>query len=222
MIGLDYLVAGYFHLASDVQCKTRKPPQITVSASDASIHYDHSKTQNELSTFDNDTISPYPAGSNTHIEGLMNGEIGTSYTMKFYQVHYPTLNAGCTYLDSVNVNIKVKPTIYIASDYREGSCMYRAIMEHEKKHIAVDRLIITKFDQMVTRALNDDLAGADASSKLYNLRDLPASQKIIEDHVGGLISSLSAKMTQERREKQQQVDTLQEYRRVQRQCEGGR
>lgn len=221
MIGLDYLVAGYFHLAAaDTLCKARKTPEVSVIAKNSNVRYDHSRSQAELEQLKTDTISPYGADVQTHVGGLMSGEVRTAHNIRFVQEHFPRQHRACVYIDKIDVTIEIRPTIFIANEYPKTGCMYRAIMEHEKKHVAVDREIISKYKVQISRAVKEELARGQNVYGPVDIRSVGGKQEEIQARVTGVIKTLSANMGVERRKRQQAVDTLEEYERVKAKCKG--
>ena len=221
MIGLDYFVAGYLHLASAGNlCSRQSEPKITVASSDTKIRYDGSKSQAELDNFKYDTVSPYDKSLQTHVGGLMAGEVSVAQNIRIYQETYPRLNQGCLYIDAIKVDLHIKPVIYIASEYPKGSCMYNAVMEHEKKHIAVDRAIVGKYTGVITRGVRKALAKIGAAHGPFTQGQLKFEQEKLQTFVQDTIKQYSAQMSAERQKKQQDVDTLEEYERVQAKCRG--
>jgi len=221
LIGLDYLLASYVQLASgQIECRLKKSPQIHVAATDTSVKYDHTKSQAELDNFENDTISPYGANVQTHVGGLMSGEVKVSQSIKLYQETWPNLNAGCIFLDSVAVKIHITPTIYIARDYPKSGCMYKAIMEHEKKHIKVDRMIVNKYSSLIIKGLDASLKKIGYTHGPFKIGEIPKHQEAIQKYAADVLKVYADKMSAERRILQQKVDSLEEYERVQAQCRG--
>ena len=221
MIGLDYIVAGYFHLAAaDIKCNLKKAPQINVSASDTRVKYDHSQTQEQLDKVGVDTVSPYGKNVQSHVGGLMSGEVSVSQNIRILQESYPSLNTGCLYVDSIKVNIHINPTIYIAKDYPKTGCMYNAIMEHERKHIQVDRMIVNKYTNIVVRGLDAALKKIGYTHGPFSQGRLQFEQEKIQQYTQDIVRQYSDQMSAERQKLQQQVDTLQEYERVQAKCRG--
>lgn len=221
MIGLDYLLAGYVQLAAgQIECKLKKAPQINVVASDTTVRYDHTKTQAQLDNFENDTVSPYGANVQTHVGGLMAGEVKVSQSIKLYQETWPNLNAGCVYVDSVAVKIHITPVIYIARDYPKTGCMYKAIMQHEKKHINVDRTIVNKYSSLIVKGLDASLKKIGYVHGPFKTGEIPAQQEAIQKYAQDVLKVYADQMSEERKVLQQRVDSLQEYERVQAQCKG--
>jgi hypothetical protein len=68
------------------------------------------------------------------ILGLGGGEIGTKFQASF---DYTPLEDGrvCVSLDKVKAIFYAYPRMYIASDYKKGSCEYEEILKHEKRHV---------------------------------------------------------------------------------------
>lgn len=212
-------MAGYLHLASaDVKCQLRQSPRIDISASDSTVRYDLTKSQKQLDQLENDTVSPYGANIQTHVGGLMSGEVSISQNIRIMQESYPTLNLGCLYVDSIKVNLHIKPVIYIAREFPKGSCMHNAVMEHEKKHIAVDRKIVNKYTQMIVRGLDAAFKKVGYAQGPFSSGELKKKQKAMQDFTHKIVQEYGRQMTDERKRLQQSVDSLEEYERVNRQC----
>lgn len=221
LAGLEYIMAGYVQLASgQVECKLKKAPEISVAASDTKVKYDHSKSKAQLQGFDIDTVSPYAPNVQTHVGGLMSGEVRISQNTRFMQETYPTINAGCLYIDKIDIKIHVDPTIYIAKDYPYGSCMYNAVIEHEKKHVQVDRAIVNKYTKLIVQAVDTTMKRVGYSHGPFLLQKLPSQQEILNANVNKVVKQYSDQMNIERKQLQQQVDSIQEYDRVNSLCKG--
>lgn len=219
MIGLELAVAGWLHLASnEVKCIHQTAPKITVLPSKSTVTYDFSKSQAQLDGFDVDTVSPYGPGLETHIGGLMSGEVMVQHRVEFMQERYQHVDAGCLYIDKIDVNIHINPTIYVASDYPRGSCKHNAIIEHEKKHIQIDRVIVNKYAERIGRALEKILNNSGSSYGPYRMSDLPAAQKQVQSSIDTAVRRENDLMNEERKAKQQQIDTVDEYNRVEAVC----
>ena len=216
-------MAGYFHLAAaDVECHLKRTPQITVAASDTSVKYDHSKYQEQLDKIGSDTVSPYGDKVQAHVGGLMSGEVTVSQNIRLYQENYPSLNLGCLYVDNLKIGIHINPKIYIAKDFAKDGCMYKAVMEHEQKHIQVDRMIVNKYTSIIVKGLDAALKKTGYAHGPFPAGQMQAEQKRLQDYTQGIVKAYSAQMNKERMQLQQQVDSLQEYNRVNNLCRGKR
>lgn len=221
MIGLEQIFAAQTLLAGyTVKCEMKTAPQINVTASGLETVIDDTKSITELDTFKPmiATPSPYGKGVQTHVEGLMHGEINVTGGYMFNTETYAALNKVCLYVAHVDVKISVDPTIYIAREYPKGSCQYNAVLEHEKKHVRTDREIINKYTNIIVKAVNNTLKKIGYGHGPYDVAQLPALQKQISGIIESVIGQFSANMNKERQLLQSKVDSLEEYNRVDALC----
>lgn len=219
---MDYFLAGYVELVSGrIRCNAPRSPQVVVEAGETRIRYNFTKSQNELTRMETDTISPYGGNVRTHVGGLMKGEVSVSQNIRFYHETYAHVRAGCLYLDTIKVDIVTKPTIYIARNHREGTCMHKSIMEHEKLHVAVDQQLVAKYKTLLKDALEEGVRKIGASHGPFPISKLQTQQENLQLYLQDIVKKYSDALTKERKERQQAVDNLEEYERVQNRC-GGR
>ncbi|HEY8191190.1 MAG TPA: hypothetical protein VIG74_02105, partial [Alphaproteobacteria bacterium] len=159
--GLDIIAtAGLLTLAAAggmPACTVPKAPTISINAISQPIRYDYSKSEAQLSAMKNDTINPYAPGTDTATGGLRQDKPELSMNVR---VGYRGVPGGptCFWYDTVTVEIKLKPVIYIARENQSGACG-AAILEHEKKHVAVDHRVTNSFvaavGEVVRKAVNE-------------------------------------------------------------------
>lgn len=221
MIGLDYIMAGYVHLAAgNIKCELKKTPELAVSATDTALKIDNSKSQGELNNFDIDTVSPYGREAKVHVGGLMSGEIKTSSNVSIMSETYPSLNAACLMINKITVKIHVDPTIYIAREYKKGSCMYGSVLQHEQKHVRIDRLLVNKYAGLMAKALDTEFKKGGYTFGPLPAHNIDEEQKRIGHVANTIVKDLSHKMNEERRVKQQAIDSIEEYNYVSSICRG--
>lgn len=226
MFGLEYVMAGYFHLAATepkVTCKVEKAPQFSVVATGMNYVVDHTKSITELTNGSGDAYNPYGAGSTTFTDGLMRGNIDSQVEFKWGVTNYPKIEKStCLYVEKVIVKIHIDPTVYIAKEYKKDSCIYNAVMGHELKHIYTDRKVVNKYTTIIVRGL-----GAAFKKMGYAYGPVKDDQRdALAQKVSGMIQTIvqqyGVNMNAERDRLQQQVDTIQEYERVGKMCEQAR
>lgn len=216
-------MAGYVHLAaSEIRCEARRTPRIEVGASDTRVRYDHTKSQAEMDRLENNSLNPYGKNVEAHVGGLMAGEVSISQNIRIYQETWPGLNRGCLYYDSIKVDLHIKPVIYIAREYDKNGCMYKSILEHEKKHIEVDRTIVNKYTKIITKSLNDALKKMGIAHGPFPAKELKFHQETLQTFIQDTVKKYSSAMSEERQDLQRKVDTLEEYEAVQAKCRGKR
>lgn len=204
-------------LAGLFSCEAKPPPRIKVTVSAGSIVYDLSKSSGGLQGFDIDTVSPYQAGEHTKIGGLTGGEINISTDIGISLTKNMLLNKGCVWLSDVMIRIKSDPTVYIASEYKPGSCRYRTTVEHEMKHVTVDTKILNEFAPHIEAAAKNAVADINVIGpvKLNQIEKIKVDiNKKIEEALKSPIETLH----EQRRERQQAIDTREEYDRLSRLC----
>ncbi len=198
-------------------CKADRTPQIEVKTSTDQVTWDFSKSQKDLDRFSIDTDNPYGANMITHVGGLMSGGIELRETMSYRTITHNRMNQICYWFDKVVVTLHINPTIYIASEFPQGSCKHNAIKEHELKHIEVDREIVNKYAGMIGQALRDDMAKQSLFGP-YMLAQTKDVEKYLKERVEYVLRYYSDMMQDERKRRQQLVDSLHEYERVNKLC----
>lgn len=245
MIGLEIIAAGLLHYAQystgqntaqnsartsgsgtsqktaeKIVCEAPSKPTVKVVPSKSTISYDFSVPQSGLNNKQIDTESPYGAGHETEVGGLMSGEISIESRMSFIQSQYTHVNKVCLHYDQIEVTLHIDPTIYIASEYTQGSCKHNAIMEHEKKHVKVDRIVVNRYANRIAKAITHALNKYGSSYGPYDMANMEKAQESLQKYITGIVDKESANLSSERRRLQQSVDTKKEYERVRLQCEG--
>ena len=200
-----------------VTCPSKPAGKINIVWGSDNIAYDFTKSQAQLDRVDVDTDSPYDRSVKTHVGGLMKGGISVNSQVQVMTLTYPRSRQICQWIDRMDVNINIDPKIYIARDHKQGSCKHKAILDHEMKHIFVDREAVKKYMPIIKRQLEIAVRKVGIVGPKSD-RDVNKYQKKITDYMDKELRSITEKMYAERKGKQQGVDTLEEYERVSRQC----
>jgi hypothetical protein len=60
----------------------------------------------------------------------------------------------CVWVDSVDVSFSYSQmNVYVSSQYPEGSCPYRVILNHENQHVSIDQRVLAKYRTRIEWAL---------------------------------------------------------------------
>ncbi|NCT40953.1 MAG: hypothetical protein GW778_04750 [Alphaproteobacteria bacterium] len=225
MIGILEPIAalGLLTLASSnpsTICKMPGPAQIRVMPKTAPVKYDLTQTREQLQAYTIDTVSPYGFDTNSHTDGFMRGRIGMRPIVKLNYEYVYNNKAVCIWYENVELRIEIDPEIVIAKEVAEDPCQFKAVKEHELKHVMVDRKIVNKYAKTMGKKVHDGL-----KSRGFLVGPVPAkdAQNVInrmQQTVGQLVELEYKKMNIERAELQQGVDSLEEYQRVSAICEG--
>lgn len=198
-------------------CRAEKAPRIEVKTSTDQVMWDFSKSEKQLNRFKIDTNNPYGSDVITDVGGLMQGGIELKESMRFNTLTHRGLNQICYWFDSVSVTLHIQPTIFIATEFPRGTCKHNAIREHELKHITVDREIVNKYATMIANALKKELDQQTVYGP-YKLAQAKEVEAYMKTRLETILRTHARKMEEERKTRQQAVDNLTEYERVNRMC----
>jgi hypothetical protein len=222
MTGLSAMVmAGMATYASmPASCKAFPPPVVKVHYETSPVRYDYSKSVEELSAIKSDTADPYGPGAHTYTEGLRADRPTIETRSSEKMITYPLQGLFCIGYDTIDVTVRLKPTIYIANRWRPGRCR-DAILAHEERHVKVDHEVMDDFVPRVRAMIHSAVKKVGTMGPLHLEEEDTAENfmtRNIQVAVDEEIKVLHAKIT----ERQSHVDTLAEYQRVSRICESER
>ncbi len=227
MFGLEIIVAGWIAtqqkpmiapVSQVVTCQTRNAPRINVLPSKSRVRYDFTKRKQQLNSINVDTISPYGPQHKTEVSGLMSGSIQVKHEMRFEHQKYMSLDLGCLYIRSVDVNVHVEPTVFVAAEYAKGTCMHNAVLAHEHKHVREDQKIVNKYTGIIGRAMQQAVNSRGASFGPYELDRIPLVQQNIQNSLNSVLKKYNDRMNIERRDRQQAIDSFEEYESIGKRC----
>lgn len=216
---LTLIINGFMRPAQAAEnwCNPTKAPSISIRTSTDQISYDFSLSEKQLNGFNITTVSPYASNIITDVGGLMKGGIETQQRMSFGTMTNQTKGEICFWHDSIDILIHIKPTIYIANEFPRGSCMHNAIMGHEQKHIQVDREMVNKYAALIGQAFQADVAQYRVFGPVP-LSNQEAALSQIRTRMQSMLKQYTNQMSTERKARQQQIDNLSEYERVNKSC----
>lgn len=230
MFGLEFIAAGMLHFAPEkpsiqalpvvaaIECRAKVAPKINVVPSNSRVRYDFSKSKAQLNTVDVDTISPYGPNHNAVVSGLMSGAIQVKHQVEFMYETYEQLGQGCIYLRKVDVQVHIEPTVFIASEYPQGTCMHNAVLTHERKHVREDQLIVNKYTSMIGEALLSVVSSQSAGLGPYEKERMPFVQQNVQNSISKVVTKYNDLMNAERKARQQAIDSFEEYESIGKQC----
>ncbi len=196
-------------------CPDYGPTQLKVDVLTAPLRRDYGRSINQLAGMPG--RAPGPAGaSNGHILGLALVKHGERSNLEAliqpmgdgtFCVTPKLLTAGFGYEER---------TIYVARELPQNSCIFGEVLSHEMKHIAVDEQLLREY----APTLNRRLEAVAARMKPVRARSKDQAMRALLLPVNSLLRQMLQEFGQERERRQSQVDTLAEYERVSRSCNG--
>lgn len=230
MMGLKLALAGHLLLqasvggmpvqhvsAAEPQCPVQKSARVDVRWRTNPVKYDFTRPISRLNAAELDTHSPYGAGADTEVGGLMSGNIRYESNIQVSSIRFSAGRTTCLWVDKVLVDIIIDPIVYVASEFPQGTCRHNAILEHEHKHVALDRAIVRDHLEGIRQAT------ATAVQQVGVVGPKPDGQaesykKRMSEHIHGAIRGSTEVMFSDRVKRQLALDNRQEYDRVSAQC----
>ena len=203
---------------ASIECTSLFPTKISVLTEKTRIQYDFSQTKAQLSKIETDTISPYGTNHKTISSGLMSGALEIRSEVSFMQETFSSMGIGCLYVKSVDITLRTEPKIFVANEYKPGTCMHNAILEHEQKHVLEDQYIANKYISIIREAIYDVVSVQKSNVGPYSRLNMLKAQTNIQGEISKTISKYSKIMNKERRTRQQSIDTYEEYETIGKAC----
>jgi hypothetical protein len=155
---------------------------------------------------------PAPQIYHLTLDSVMSGQMVALHDTKMRQSTDQKTGATCLGLTRITVTLRMRPVIYMASEFRKTECQYKALLEHEMKHVKTDDDLMTEYTQRIREGLQFAFNGdADSLVGPVPLTEIGDAKRLLAAHVAGSVNSLFNMMMQERIARQHQVDTLNEY-----------
>ncbi len=204
-------------VASPFTCSITQAPIINIRPQTKEVLYDVGKTSAQLNQLKSNTISPYGLNADQTTGGLRHDQPTMTTTMKYNVIQDPVTQTICMSYNTINVDIQLQPKIYIAKEFNKGRCA-REVIKHENKHVTVDRQVINKYSKLMGTAIQKAVNEAGAIGP-FPVSRAPELQEMMAGHIENALSSIRLLMTNEMNQRQQQVDSLEEYEQVGQFCE---
>ena len=202
---------------SALACTQHTQPVINVAPQTHPILYDFDTSSLALSRLQRDKQSPYGIGADTATGGLRHDQ--PQYKLVVYVESDFDPNSGlyCLWYRKIDLEITLQPKIFVAREFNQGNCR-TAIIEHEQKHVVVDRLLINKYAKKVGAELSSIISNIGAEGP-FPLRDALATRRKMIAAVKKIIEEEQRAHIQELNTLQNQIDSLEEYQAVSKHCQ---
>ncbi|HNQ92339.1 MAG TPA: hypothetical protein PKI93_05340 [Alphaproteobacteria bacterium] len=198
-------------------CKSVQAPQIHIKTSTDSVSYNFSLSEKALNGFSIDTVNPYGGNVITDVGGLMKGGIVVSQSMRYGTMTNTRTNEVCYWYTDIDISLHINPTIYIASEFPHGTCKHNAIMQHEQQHVMIDRQIVNKFAPLIGQAVKNEVRRQTTFGPISTSRQAEL-EAYLKSNMQTIVNRQTDIMNAERKQRQQALDNLQEYERVNHVC----
>jgi hypothetical protein len=130
---------------------------------------------------------------------------------------YPAEGGLCFWVGRINVTLRYHSLdVYAAKEYRSDSCAYRAILEHEKRHVTVVRRNIQRYLPRIESALASLIIPKARAPKL--VASMAAGEADMERIFDKLMTPIQNEIDAVLSREQAKIDTPQSYARVRGKC----
>jgi hypothetical protein len=181
------------------------------------VHFVHDRDTPGMRSIVNQ-LQGYVAGPWHLPLGLTVADLAMRFETKFYYDEAQTVGH-CAALAEARVIVGYPEiTVYISSDYPEGSCEYDTILAHEQEHVAINRAALQAYQGEFEAALRRMLR---AKKAIYTLRKEEARSAYVLE-LRRQLEPVAADMVAERNRKNGAIDTQDNYRRILSQCSNWR
>lgn len=196
-------------------CPRFGPAEVNVQFQVAKLQRDYTRPLAQLAAMPG--RAPGPAGaSHGHIMGLAHAKYGEQSQLGalFQPMGDGTV---CGAAKTLNVTFGFQERIvFIARELPQGSCIHGEVLAHEMKHIVVDEQLLREFGPTIRRRLESALSQARPVRARSQEQALNAIRRPIE----ATMRQMMQEFGRERERRQAKVDTVAEYERVSRSCNG--
>jgi hypothetical protein len=209
------ILSGMPITAQALDCIPSEPPRISLERVEAPIVYDFQKNRTALNQIGAKLLAASNNGT-AHVGGLTNGTIASNMSTQLQTMTAPN-GMACIWVSDVQIKLQYDPIVYVSREFAPGTCYHAAVLEHEHKHVAVDRALLNMFAPELQRAIQDVVQTEARRGPMYKSQLDSASREIqtlVETRLNKMMDNLSTV----RQARQAQIDTPQEYIRVQNLC----
>ncbi|HRQ61643.1 MAG TPA: hypothetical protein PLO23_09080 [Alphaproteobacteria bacterium] len=220
MFGLDLLPMGTALIlaASQPTCTAPQPAQIKVTPRTAEVQLITDKNLGQLQSVQTDTINPHSFGGVSYLQGFASGRIAVKPSVKLNYTQDQRTGGVCLYYELINIEISIDPQIYIASEVYNDRCMGKATLDHEMKHVMVDRQIVNKYANIMGQKILAGVKERGFTAGPLRPEHVEETASRMQRTVGQLLELEYKRMELDRAEAQGQVDSATEYERVDALC----
>ncbi|MFD1625825.1 hypothetical protein [Azospirillum griseum] len=161
--------------------------------------------------------APGPAGSaRGHVLGLTQARYGEQSQIS---AQFQPMSDGsfCASLKTMTVSFGFQQrVVLVARELPTASCIFREVLEHEMKHIAVDEALLREAAPQIRRRLEETLAQFEP----VRVRGENQAMQAFRRRLDATMRAIMQEFGRERDQRQAQVDTAEEYERVSKSCGG--
>ena len=196
-------------------CDGFPTPTLSVESVLAPIQRDDALTVAQLTRLPG--RSPGPVGTTSgHVLGLTQARYGEQSQVSAL---FKAMGDGtyCSAPRAVTVTFGFqKRTVHVAREIPAESCLHGEVLAHEMRHVAVDEELLREFMPQIRSRLEEVVARLEPVRSRSQAQAMAAIRRPLESAMRGIMRDFG----RERDRRQARIDTVEEYERVSRVCNG--
>lgn len=200
------------------ECPKKPRTKINVIPHTEEVKYDYTKSLKELQGKASGTVDPYGFHGTSITQAYMSGYISPKASISFDYNEIKGKRGICLWYKSIDVDITIDPTIVIAEELYKDRCMRKALINHELKHVKVDREVVNKYAKVIGQKLLTELKKRGFAVGPVPFKEAQNITGKMRHVVKQILELEYQKMHIERQEKQREVDNLEEYQSIDKKC----
>lgn len=215
MILTEALIAAQMFVASlfgPMVCTVEAAPQIEVNVKTDAIDYDYSQPARTLAAMETGATSPYLPGADTVTGGLRQDHPTLGSSIDLDIVYSKWRRMTCMRYKKIDIEMHLRPKIFVAREYDTGTCR-AAVLQHELKHVKVDREVANKYAGLIAQGLQGIVNRVGATGPFAMEKDAAVKAQMA-GYITAELDKIERALEGELRQRQEQVDRLEEYRAV--------
>ncbi len=201
--------------AQPADCPRFDRPVLQVDTQVVALKRDFGKSVSQLQAMPGRSTGPAGA-ERGKVLGLAHATFGERWQIG---AHYSPRPGGtvCAALSRLTVVFGFQErVIYVARELPAGSCIQREVLNHEMKHVAADDALLREFMPGFRRRLEAVVA----RQGTVRARGHDQAMAQLRRPIDAAVRDLMREFSREREKRQARIDTLEEYRRVSKSCNG--
>lgn len=212
---LGMLLAASPAAAQSNGCTGFPPAKLDLNTVLVPVQRDDALTIGQLTRLPGRTPGP-ASTADSHVLGLTQARYGEQSQVSAL---FKTMGDGtyCASASALTISFGFQQRIvHVASEIPAGSCLHGEVLAHEMRHVAVDEALLQEMMPQIRNRLEQAIAEMAPVRSRSQSQAMAAVRRPLESAMRRIMQDFG----RERDRRQAQVDTVEEYERVSRVCNG--
>lgn len=210
-------LAKAFILVGTLTCSPAPLPAVELVFDNVPPVASHDKGHAELGSFQSSTQFSRGSKETFLTSGITESNISTFFNISFNRETDRQNGESCISIKDLKITVSYAPLVHIANSYKQGSCFYNITWLHELQHVNTDILTIKEFLPLYQKTVENTLLSI-KTGKIVRAENVEKTQDDIAEKIKAALNWATEQMNTVRGQRQQMIDTRQEYLRLSNAC----